>query len=144
MGAQDELNSFLAVAEDLQVKGLTQNGGAASSGPLPKRPPDQPRPQKQQIRSSPTPTPYEPPQVQQQNDQMEVAEVVGGNIKTEPQQQVVDLGGEDESGVVEYGEEEEEYQYGGQDYHYQEDLHQGMGEAGAAGNNDRRILTNYI
>ena len=63
--AQDELNSFLAVAEDLQVKGLTQNGGAASSGPLPKRPPDQPRPQKQQIRSSPAPTrpPYEPPQV---------------------------------------------------------------------------------
>ena len=63
--AQDELNSFLAVAEDLQVKGLTQNGGAASSGPLPKRPPDQPRPQKQQIRSSPAPTrpPYESPQV---------------------------------------------------------------------------------
>jgi hypothetical protein len=24
--AQEELNSFLAVAEDLQVKGLTQNG----------------------------------------------------------------------------------------------------------------------
>ena len=63
---------------------------------------------------------------------VEVAEVVGSNIKTEPQQQVVDLGGDDESGVVEYGEEEE-YQYGSQDYHYQEDLHQGMGDAGAAG-----------
>ena len=72
--------------------------------------------------------------MQQQNDQMEVAEVVGSNIKTEPQQQVVDLGGDDESGVVEYGEEEE-YQYGSQDYHYQEDLHQGMGDAGAAGKN---------
>jgi len=142
--AQDELNSFLAVAEELQVKGLTQNGGAPSSTPLPKRPPEPPRPQKQQIRPSPAPArpPYEPPQVQQQSDQMEVAEV-GSNIKTEPQQQVVDLGGEDEGGVVEYGEEEE-YQYGGQDYHYQEDLHQGMGEAGAAGNNDRRILNNYI
>jgi len=133
--AQDELNSFLAVAEDLQVKGLTQNGGAPSSNPPPKQPPEQPRPQKQQIRPSPAPSrpPYEPPQVQQQNDQMvEVAEVVGSNIKTEPQQQVVDLGGDDESGVVEYGEEEE-YQYGSQDYHYQEDLHQGMGDAGAAG-----------
>merc|ERR1711981_831432 len=70
--AQDELNSFLAVAEDLQVKGLTQNGGAPSSTPLPKRPPEQPRP------------PYEPPAVQQQSSQMEVAEVVGSNIKTEP------------------------------------------------------------
>merc|ERR1719449_338252 len=40
--AQDELNSFLAVAEDLQVKGLTQNGGAPSSNPLPKRPPEPP------------------------------------------------------------------------------------------------------
>ena len=58
--------------------------------------------------------------------------MVGSNIKTEPQQQVVDLGGEDETGVVEYGEEEE-YQYGSQDYHYQEDPHQGMGDAGAAG-----------
>ena len=78
--------------------------------------------------------------MQQQNDQMvEVAEVVGSNIKTEPQQQVVDLGGEDEGGVVEYGEEEE-YQYGGQDYHYQEDLHQGMGEAGAAGKKSSLIF----
>ena len=63
--AQDELNSFLAVAEDLQVKGLTQNGKAPSSTPLPKRPPEPPRPQKQQIRPSPAPPrpPYEPPQV---------------------------------------------------------------------------------
>ena len=31
--AQDQLNSFLAVAEDLQVKGLTQNGDGESSQP---------------------------------------------------------------------------------------------------------------
>ena len=63
--AQEELNSFLAVAEELQVKGLTQNGGTPSSTPLPKRPPEQPRPQKQQIRPSPVPPrpPYEPPPV---------------------------------------------------------------------------------
>jgi len=42
--AQDELNSFLAVAEELQVKGLTQNGGAPSSTPLPKRPSEPPAP----------------------------------------------------------------------------------------------------
>jgi len=133
--AQDELNSFLAVAEDLQVKGLTQNGGTPSSNP--KRPapqPEPPRPPKQQqMRPAPAParSSYETPEVQQQSTHMEVTEVVGNNIKTEPQQQVVDLGGEEESGVVEYGEEEE-YQYGGQDYAYQDDLHHGLGEAGAA------------
>merc|ERR1711915_237845 len=31
--AQEELNSFLAVAEDLKVKGLTQNNQSNSSGP---------------------------------------------------------------------------------------------------------------
>jgi len=135
--AQDELNSFLAVAEDLQVKGLTQNGGTPSSNP--KRPapqPEPPRPPKQQqMRPAPAParSSYETPEVQQQSTHMEVTEVVGNNIKTEPQQQVVDLGGEEESGVVEYGEEEE-YQYGGQDYAYQDDLHHGLGEAGAAAN----------
>jgi len=37
--AQEELNSFLAVAEDLRVKGLTQNqGGAGSAGRRPKSP----------------------------------------------------------------------------------------------------------
>jgi len=134
--AQDELNSFLAVAEDLQVKGLTQNGGTPSSNP--KRPapqPEPPRPPKQQqMRPAPAParSTYETPEVQQQSTHMEVTEVVGNNIKTEPQQQVVDLGGEEESGVVEYGEEEE-YQYGGQDYAYQDDMHHGLGEAGAAG-----------
>ena len=30
--AQDDLNSFLAVAEDLQIKGLTQNAGGGSGG----------------------------------------------------------------------------------------------------------------
>merc|ERR1719481_1846136 len=35
--AQEELNSFLAVAEDLRVKGLTQNNSTSSASP--KRPP---------------------------------------------------------------------------------------------------------
>ena len=65
--AQDELNSFLAVAEDLQVKGLTQNGGTPSSNP--KRPapqPEPPRPPKQQqMRPAPAParSTYETPEV---------------------------------------------------------------------------------
>ena len=40
--AQEDLNTFLAVAEDLKVKGLTQNqGGSSSSKPEVKsKPPD--------------------------------------------------------------------------------------------------------
>jgi hypothetical protein len=145
--AQEELNSFLAVAEELQVKGLTQ-GGSAPSTPLPKRAPDPPRPPKPQIRQPTVPrAAFEAPQVtcvdssrdqcklDVQAQQMEVAEV-GSSIKTEPQHQVVDLGEEEEAGTMaEYGEEEE-YQYAGQeqDYHYQEELaRQSLGEAGAAG-----------
>jgi len=86
--AQDDLNSFLAVGKELQVKGLTQDGETPSSTP------EQPKPQKLQIRHSPVP----PQQVEQENDQLEVAEVVfeeeeeevaempmGRNIKTEPE-----------------------------------------------------------
>ena len=47
--AQDDLNSFLAVGKELQVKGLTQDEGTPSSTP------EQPRPQKLQIRPSPVP-----------------------------------------------------------------------------------------
>ena len=41
--AQDDLNSFLAVGKELQVKGLTQDGETPSSTP------EHPRPQKLQI-----------------------------------------------------------------------------------------------
>ena len=46
--AQDELNNFLAVAEELRVKGLTQNQGGDSS------------------RSKPQPEPYKPKDVKRQ------------------------------------------------------------------------------
>lgn len=139
--AQDELNSFLAVAEDLQVKGLTQGTKAASppsSLPTKRSHSQEPiRPPKHVQRPPPPPRPsYEPPphpqpQQQQQTNAMEVAEV-GNNIKTEPHQPIVlDLAEEDHGAVEEYGEEEE-YQYGGQDYHYQEDMGQALAEGGAA------------
>ena len=65
--AQDDLNSFLAVAEDLQVKGLTQSAGAdhqPSPASLPKRqaPEQLVRPPKQQRTAPPPPRPsYDPP-----------------------------------------------------------------------------------
>jgi len=65
--AQEELNSFLAVAEDLRVKGLTQNqGGASSTVRRPKSPimkPSVTRPPDREIHQQPPkrPRPAEPP-----------------------------------------------------------------------------------
>jgi len=57
--AQEELNSFLAVAEDLKVKGLTQNGSSSSktSDLQPRKPAAPPPPTK---KSYPPPTPAKP------------------------------------------------------------------------------------
>jgi len=150
--AQDELNSFLAVAEDLQVKGLTQgNKDSSPTDSLPSKrthSQDHIRPPKHVQRPPPPPRPsYDPPpqptQPQQQTNAMEVSEV-SNNIKTEPHQPIVlDLAEEDQGAVEEYGDEEE-YQYGGQDYHYQEEMGQALVEGGAAGGNDRSVLTKYI
>jgi len=65
--AQEELNSFLAVAEDLRVKGLTQNqGGAGSAARRPKTPPPvikaSSRPPEREIHPPPKrPRPADPP-----------------------------------------------------------------------------------
>jgi len=58
--AQEELNSFLAVAEELRVKGLTQNNsqsGSSSHQQPPSKPPTLLKPP-----SQPRPTPRPPPQ----------------------------------------------------------------------------------
>merc|ERR1719228_1090952 len=58
--AQEELNSFLAVAEDLKVKGLTQ-GNNSDSKPSHAPPPPRPDPPKPRIRDLPPPEPATPP-----------------------------------------------------------------------------------
>jgi len=99
--AQEELNSFLSVAEDLRVKGLTQNNSDASTKVLPKPdppkqtimrrdppdreppvipPPKRPRP----ISAAPqiiNPLPIQRPSYQQQEDD-DIQEVVP--VKSEP------------------------------------------------------------
>jgi len=99
--AQEELNSFLSVAEDLRVKGLTQNNSDASTKVLPKQdppkqtimrrdppdreppvipPPKRPRP----ISAAPqiiNPLPIQRPSYQQQEDD-DIQEVVP--VKSEP------------------------------------------------------------
>merc|ERR550539_1470272 len=52
--AQEELNSFLAVAEDLKVKGLTQGNNSSDSKSSPTAPPPRPDPPKARL---PDPTP---------------------------------------------------------------------------------------
>jgi len=93
--AQEELNSFLAVAEDLKVKGLTQNSSDTqkSSSNVPADPP-KPRARDRPVQPDPTPPPKRPrpppqPQVsrapptttyQQEDD--DIQEVVP--VKSEP------------------------------------------------------------
>ena len=123
--AQEELNSFLAVAEELKVKGLTQNGpsspGRRDPAPAPKRqivsdpipppPPKRPRP----------PPPVAAPEVE------EIQEVA--SVKAEPREpqyqpqeqeqvdhhqslaQVDEYGGE-EGYEEDYGQYEEGYEDG--------------------------------
>jgi len=95
--AQEELNSFLAVAEELRVKGLTQNSGGAkeqTNDPPPKparvrEPPERepPPPAKRPaiVRQQPQPPPqqhsYEPQAASQQYDD-DIQEVVP--VKSEP------------------------------------------------------------
>jgi len=96
--AQEELNSFLAVAEDLRVKGLTQNNSSSDSKPKsepPKisRPPPPREPQERDPlpppkRPRPTPpivsTPHQ--QSYQQEDDDDIQEVVP--VKSEPRDPV--------------------------------------------------------
>merc|ERR1719300_486906 len=52
--AQDDLNQFLAVAEDLRVKGLTQGGGSSDNSCKSKSEPSKyPRPRESQLPSEP-------------------------------------------------------------------------------------------
>merc|ERR1712004_585363 len=90
--AQEELNSFLAVAEDLRVKGLTQNNSSTSSSstdhsskqraPSPKisRPPA--RPERDPVSPPKRPRPAAPPQIYHQHD--DNIQEVEPIVKSEP------------------------------------------------------------
>jgi len=91
--AQDDLNSFLQVAEDLRVKGLTQNNGGnigtepkkPNSVDIPKHEPSVPRPRDSappinRPRPTPPPPPPRQPIPQRDDDIQEIMPVV----KSEP------------------------------------------------------------
>jgi len=87
--AQEELNSFLAVAEDLKVKGLTQNNSTPSAPKRARSPPPPPTRQidKEQIkRARPTPAPAPVSSYSGgQEDDDEIQEVVE-SVKQEPRE----------------------------------------------------------
>ena len=81
--AQDDLNSFLAVAEDLRVKGLTQ--GSNNGGEKPKSEPTKPapiRPPSEPAAKRPRPTPAPAPSSSFQSYDDDIQEVVP--VKSEP------------------------------------------------------------
>jgi len=92
--AQEELNSFLAVAEDLRVKGLTQNNASGSAKPEPSKPPNRiirdppdrseptPPAPKRPRPPPPAPRPSYQPQIEDQDD--DIQEVVP--VKSEPRE----------------------------------------------------------
>jgi len=91
--AQDELNSFLAVAEELRVKGLTQGEGTQETAKQRSPPPRDPVPPPKRPR--PAPPPPAPartqqqqvyrPQEQREEEVQEVQEVQ--TVKAEPREQ---------------------------------------------------------
>jgi len=92
--AQEELNSFLAVAEDLKVKGLTQNNSDSKQQPSLRPEPSKPRARDPQERTEPPPPPKRPrpapppptpqraPPASYQHDDDDIQEVVP--VKSEP------------------------------------------------------------
>jgi len=121
--AQEELNTFLAVAEDLKVKGLTQGNSSSSdiktkseSKSTPRNVSDQPaakRPRPAPVQS------YQPPAHAQDDDIQEVVPVKAepGSAAMAPVIDNTGYGAADQSGAVALEETyaEDNYDYGGYD-----------------------------
>jgi len=159
--AQEELNSFLAVAEDLKVKGLTQKEGQSSSQTQSSKVPEyserkvtensyssyiDPKRAKPEYSAPPPPKKPRPPKPSQATPDPEIEELVP--IKTEPvapqpasyQHQVATMEHIDDAAVDTYdgygGYEDDGYQYQGQDV--------GQYAEGQSRGEDRIGLLTYI
>jgi len=119
--AQEDLNNFLAVAEELKIKGLTQNGSEESkkqnkeeSRSHSQAPPTSlPRPPPMKLARTQAPVPTPTPTI---IDDDEIQEV-GMEVKSEPGSLAGNMGvvqeyEGDQSGTVENVEYEEGYDYG--------------------------------
>ena len=134
--AQEDLNTFLAVAEDLKVKGLTQNQAGSNSSNRPASKPEvkQPKPPDREIKRA---APAGRPHSMAEPDDDDIQEVMP--VKTEPapsqaelyQQDPQHVGGQlqqFDEGAMEYGDYED---YGHQYDESGQQLVEGVGgEAG--------------
>jgi len=122
--AQEELNSFLAVAEDLRVKGLTQNSSGKSEPPPPPPPSRQ-----REVERDPVPPPKRPrpPNIAPKSvpvaaaefstpsyDDDEIQEVAPA-VKAEPVAAVDNYEQQQQGGTVALGDESYEYGDGAYD-----------------------------
>jgi len=169
--AQEELNSFLSVAEDLRVKGLTQGQtGSRSKERSPPPPPPVSKHETPPVKSSikeakysrppPVPPVHQPALVDDQDDIQEVTP-----IKSEPREshstqaaqytpaQPVALTQPESHSLTSYQEETQEYEdYGYEAQQYGDDdtsLGQGQGgletgKGNPSGEPDRTVLNQYI
>ena len=121
--AQEELNTFLAVAEDLKVKGLTQGNSSSSDNKTKSEPKSTPRSVSEQPAAKrPRPAPvqsYQPPSQVQDDDIQEVVPVKAepGSAAMAPVMDNTGYGATDQSGAVALEETytEDNYDYGGYD-----------------------------
>ena len=110
--SQEDLNSFLAVAEELKVKGLTQNGkGGEPTKPAEKKPPE--RVAAPAVRRPPAP----PRPVQEEEPEIEEVTPVVAAVKSEPAV-VASQAEYQQTGAVAVPEEsyDENYEYGYEGY----------------------------
>jgi len=134
--AQEDLNSFLAVAEDLQVKGLTQGpssaGSRESQASSDQKPPSRPRPPPQNVPvKKPRPV---PPQVVPPADD-DVQEVAAPLVKVEPVQSQDQGGGDQQQQQGQYNEGAlQQYEQGEYDESGYEDYSGYDGGSGYGGN----------
>jgi len=121
--AQEELNTFLAVAEDLKVKGLTQGNSSSSDIKTKSELKSTPRNVSEQPAAKrPRPAPvqsYQPPAHAQDDDIQEVVPVKSepGSAAMAPVMDNTGYGAADQSGAVALEETyaEDNYDYGGYD-----------------------------
>jgi len=143
--AQEDLNTFLAVAEDLKVKGLTQNqtGSNSSNRPASKPEVKQPKPPDREIKRA---APAGRPHSMAEPDDDDIQEVMP--VKTEPAPSQADLFQQDpqqsgqlqqfDDGAMEYGDYED---YGHQYDETGQQLVDGGG--GEAGKGDFKSLEDF-
>ena len=127
--AQEELNSFLMVAEELRVKGLTQTQGEGAKATPPASMPSRPESQPLPLLAASSPLPSTPPPAKRprpstapslsfpNNTQPEVQQVSMPPVKSEP----VASGPDESTSLAPLYPDEEQYEDYPEEEHYAED-----------------------